>query len=382
MKLKVFITLVAFTITLNVLGQDETGAVSAITNVLNAQYPKILPDLRVIFKIKAPEAKSVQVQIGKKYDLKKDDSGMWSGITDPQVPGFHYYSLIIDGVAVADPSSESFFGTSKMSSGIDIPEAGVDFYTIKNVPHGELRQRYYYSDKTKSWRRLFIYTPPDYDKNTNEKYPVLYIQHGAGEDERGWATQGKLDVILDNLIAEGKAKPFIAVMTNLYIINNIGSGYNTESTNNFMDQFGNDLKANVIPFVEKNYRTKTDRENRAIAGLSMGGGTTFREGLLNTDLFAYVGVFSTSGFRGQGGEIFDAEKQIPGILTNPEKFNKSLKLFFVSIGEQDPSFDYSVRTIKKFRESGLKVEFTTFPGAHEWQVWRKSLHDFAGRVFK
>jgi len=383
MKKNLFLSLlITLAITLNIRAQDETGAVSAVTNVLNSEYPKILPDLRVIFKIKAPEAKNVQVQIRKLYDLTKDNSGIWSVITDPQEPGLHYYSLLIDGVSVADPASESFYGSGKMMSGIDIPEAGIDFYNVKDVPHGTVSQRRYFSDKSGSWRRLFVYTPPDYDKNSTKKYPVLYIQHGAGEDERAWINQGKLDIILDNLFAEGKSKPFIVVMSNEYIINDIGKGYNTETTNSFMDLFGSDLRTNIIPFIEKNYRVVSDREYRAIAGLSMGGGIALREGLLNQDLFATVGVFSTSGFRGKDGEIFDAEKQIPGILTNTEKFNKSLKLFYITSGEQDPSFDYTVRTVKKFRDSGLKVEFNTYPGAHEWQVWRKSLNHFSSLIFR
>lgn len=383
MKKNLFLSLlITLAITLNIRAQDETGAVSAVTNVLNSEYPKILPDLRVIFKIKAPEAKNVQVQIRKLYDLTKDNSGIWSVITDPQEPGLHYYSLLIDGVSVADPASESFYGSGKMMSGIDIPEAGIDFYNVKDVPHGTVSQRRYFSDKSGSWRRLFVYTPPDYDKNSTKKYPVLYIQHGAGEDERAWINQGKLDIILDNLFAEGKSKPFIVVMANEYIINDIGKGYNTETTNSFMDLFGSDLRTNIIPFIEKNYRVVSDREYRAIAGLSMGGGIALREGLLNQDLFATVGVFSTSGFRGKDGEIFDAEKQIPGILTNTEKFNKSLKLFYITSGEQDPSFDYTVRTVKKFRDSGLKVEFNSYPGAHEWQVWRKSLNHFSSLIFR
>ncbi len=173
-----------------------------------------MPDLSVVFKVNAPDAQKLQISVGKTYDMEKEANGTWTVRTEPLVPGFHYYSLVIDGVAVADPASQSFYGTGKMSSAIDIPEEGIDFYTVKDVPHGATSSKYYYSDFTESWRRLFVYTPPGYNENTRQKYPVVYIQHGGGEDETGWAVQGKTDIILDNLIAEGKAKPMIVVIPN------------------------------------------------------------------------------------------------------------------------------------------------------------------------
>lgn len=364
--------------------QNSEEGIPAPTNIGNARYPRILPDNRVIFQVNAPQAGNVQVDLGKLYDMQKDDKGIWRVTTEPQDPGFHYYSLVINGFRFSDPASESFYGTGRMSSAIDIPEQGVDFYTIKDVPHGDLRHRSYFSKVTGTWRSVNIYTPPGYDSG-NEQFPVLYIQHGGGEDERGWAVQGKTAIILDNLIAEGKAKPMIVVIPN----GNVSrpgmqaGGYNDEAMAVFKDELVN----NIIPFIEKNYRVKSGAENRAISGLSMGGGQAFYTGLRNTDVFAHVGVFSTGlfggiGQQGGGARAFDAEATIPGLLSNSASFNKKLKVFYISVGEQDPRIEATKKLIQTFRDNGLNVAFASFPGAHEWQVWRKSLHDFAQRIFK
>jgi enterochelin esterase-like enzyme len=193
---------------------------AATTNVRSAKYPQILPDNRVMFRIKAPEAERVQIDLGKKYEMAKDTGGYWIATTDSISEGFHYYSLLIDGVALADPASETFYGMGRMASGIEMPFANGSYYALKDVPHGDIRIKKYFSRVTNSWRQFYIYTPPGYDMNTNEKYPVLYILHGGGEDERGWATQGKTDLILDNLIAEKKAKPMLIVMPD----GNFGTG--------------------------------------------------------------------------------------------------------------------------------------------------------------
>jgi len=377
----IFLLLLAGTGIVNAQSADE--GVPASTNVTNARYPRILPDNRVIFQVTAPQATSVQIDLQKKYDLAKNGSGAWRVVTDPIEPGFHYYSLIIDGGIVADPASESFYGMGRMASGIDIPEKGINFYNAKDVPHGDIRNRIYFSKTTGTWRRINIYAPPGYDKSGKEQYPVLYIQHGGGEDERGWAVQGKTDIILDNLIAEGKAKPMLVVIPNGNVSRPgmTAGGYNDEA----MAVFREELFGSVIPFIESNYRVKPGAANRAIAGLSMGGGQAFYTGLRNTDMFANVGVFSTGLFGGIGrqpGAEFDAEAIIPGILTNPETFNKKLKVFYISVGEQDPRIEPTRQLVQTFMDKGLKVEFGTFPGAHEWQVWRKSLYDFAQKLFK
>lgn len=365
-----------------VSAQEENPGKPAVTNIAGAEYPRILDNLSVVFKIKASDAKRVQIDLGKLYDMTKDDQGFWTVTTAPQVPGFHYYSLVIDGVKVVDPASETFYGMGRMASAIDIPEKGAGFYEVKDVPHGALNSKYYFSKVTNSWRRLFVYTPAGYDVNTKEKYPVVYIQHGGGEDERGWAVQGKTDIILDNLIAEGKAKPMIVVISNGNVTTGKGGG---GYSNAAMAAFKEEMTKNIVSFIDKTYRTIADVNHRALCGLSMGGGQAFYVGLGSLDCFSSVGVFSSGIFGGianPNGKVFDADKEIPGLLSNSKSFNQKLKLFYVSVGEQDPRFEFTKKEVKKFQDSGLKVQFASFPGDHEWQVWRKSLHDFASRVFK
>jgi enterochelin esterase-like enzyme len=364
----------------------------APSNIGQSGYPRILSDNRIVFQVRAPGASQVQINLGRNYDMKKDDSGVWTVTTAPQDAGFHYYSLVIDGVSVSDPASQSFFGTGRMSSAIEIPESGVDFYTPKAVPHGDLRSKRYFSKATGSWRRLFVYTPPGYEKGS-KKYPVLYIQHGGGEDETGWAVQGRTDIILDNLIAGGKATPMLVVIANGNVTAPGGArgraggaggagagGYSAAGMAGFADELLN----NIVPFVESNYRVKTGAKDRALAGLSMGGGQAYFVGLGHKDKFGSVGVFSTGLFGGisqTGAQPFNAEDQMPGILTDAKSFNKSLKVFYISVGEQDPRLEPTKTAVANFKSHGLKVEFASFPGGHEWQVWRKSLHDFAQRLF-
>ena len=354
----------------------------ASTNIVGSGYPRIDSLRKAYFRIRAPEAQSVVVSLGN-VALTKGEDGFWTGVTAPLDPGFHYYTLRINGVDVADPSSETFFGAGRVMSGIEVPEEGISFYEIKDVPHGDIRNRTYFSKTTGTWRRLNIYVPAGYDKDKKSKYPVLYIQHGGGEDERGWAVQGKTDIILDNLIAEGKAKAMLVVIPNGNVSRpgmNTG-GYNDEA----MAVFREELFGSIIPFIESNYRVKPGAANRAIAGLSMGGGQAFYTGLRNTDMFANVGVFSTGLFGGiarKPGTAFDPETVILGILTNPESFNIRLKVFYISVGEQDPRIEPTRNLVQTFRDKGLKVEFASFPGSHEWQVWRKSLNDFTQRLFK
>jgi enterochelin esterase-like enzyme len=358
----------------------NSPGVPASTNIGNSGYPRILDGNKVAFRVSAPQAQTVQIDLGKKYDLTKDAQGVWSGTTEAQDPGFHYYSLVIDGVSVIDPASDVFYGTGRMCSAIEIPEAGVDFYTVKDVPHGDLRQNRFFSKTTNSWRRMFVYTPPGYDKDTDKKYPVLYIQHGGGEDETGWGVQGKTDVILDNLIVAGKAKPMIVVIPNGNVtVAGGGGGYSAAGMAGYADELLN----NIVPFVEKTYRVAPGAENRALSGLSMGGGQAFYVGLGNKEKFGAVGVFSTGLFGGiQNAAAFDGEAQIPGLYSKAEEFNKSLKVFYVSVGEGDPRLEYTKKAVAAMKEHGLKVEFNSFPGGHEWQTWRKSLNDFAQKIFK
>jgi enterochelin esterase family protein len=361
-------------------GQLRENSVPAPTNINQNQCPCIMPDNSVFFQVKAPKAHQVQIDLGKKYDMEKGADGVWTVRTEPVEPGFHYYFLVIDDVPVADPASQSFFGTGKMTSGVDIPEENVDFYDVLDVPHGTVRSEYYYSKVTDSWRRLFVYTPPGYVQNPEKKYPVVYLQHGGGEDETGWVKQGKTNFILDNLIAEEKAKPMIVVIANGNVRSGFGGGYSSEG----MRGFKNEMIQNIVPFIDKNYRTIANAKHRAICGLSMGGGQSFYAGLENPDVFSSVGIFSSGifgGIRNISGNAFDAEKEIPGLLSNSDAFNKKLDLFYISCGEGDMRIEHTKNAVATMRDKGLDVEFNSFPGDHEWQVWRKSFHDFASRIF-
>jgi enterochelin esterase-like enzyme len=358
----------------------------ASTNVMGAEYPRILPDNRVVFRLKAPDARKVQADLLKKYDMVKDTSGTWEATTDPIVEGFHYYSLFIDGVAVVDPAGQTFFGMGRMASGIDIPEKGVDYDLPKNVPHGQIRQIRYYSNITKSWRRAFVYTPPGYDANPNERYPVLYLQHGGGEDETGWPNQGRVDFILDNLIAAGEAKPMLIVMDRGYAVDPNAPKNDRDSGMRRMLQGNNTLTdvfvKEIIPLIDRDFRTVADRDHRAMAGLSMGGFQTFQITLTNLDKFAYLGGFSGAGFLQPGTDI---KSMYNGVWADSAAFNRKVKLVYVSIGTDEPERMYqSVHTFhKEMEKAGIRHVYYESPGtSHEWLTWRRSLKQFAGLLFR
>ncbi len=348
----------------------------APSNIRNAPYPQILPDSRVIFNIKAPEAKKVQIDLGKKYDLIKDTAGFWKVTTDSISEGFHYYSLLIDGVAVADPASESFYGMGRMASGIEIPFSGGAYYAMRNVPHGDIRIKKYFSRFTNSWRQFYIYTPPAYDSAVNASYPVLYILHGGGEDERGWATQGKTDLILDNLIAAQKAKPMLVVMMD----GNLGSGGIAGFGERSLQLFERELKEAVMPVVDKNYRIAKGSTNTALAGLSMGGLQTLYAGIKNTDKFAYLGVFSSGWWANQPAL---SDPQYEFMKNNASTINSNLKSFWIAMGgKEDIAYANCKIMLSKFDELNIKYQYSEYPGGHTWPVWRNNLYNFAQLLFK
>ncbi len=349
----------------------------ASTNVRPAKYPQILPDNRVVFRVKAPDAQKVQVDLGKKYDMVKDTSGFWTVTTDSVSRGFHYYSLLVDGLAVADPASETFYGMGRMASGIEIPDAEGGYYALKDVPHGDIRTKRYYSTVTNSWRRFTLYTPPGYDANTAINYPVLYLLHGGGEDERGWAAQGNTDLILDNLIADQKAKPMLIVMLDG---NMGGAGGPAGFNENALRTFENELKQVVIPFVESNYRVAPGAQNRALAGLSMGGLQTLYAGIKNTDLFSSLGVFS-SGWFANNPTLSDP--QYAFMKNNAATINANLKHFWISMGGKEDIAHENCRVMmKKFDEMGVTYQYSEYAGGHTWPVWRHDLFMFSQLLFK
>jgi len=346
----------------------------AESNIRSAKYPQILPDGHGIFRVKATEAQKVQLDLGRKYDMVKNAEGVWETTTDSLSEGFHYYSLIIDGVAVADPASESFYGMGRMASGFEVPFKGDAYYEIRNVPHGDIRIKNYYSNVTNSWRNFYMYTPPGYDQNTTEKYPVLYILHGGGEDQRGWATQGKTNFIIDNLISQKKAVPMIVIMVDGNLPLN---GFGGET----LVVFEKELKQSIIPFVEQNFRVKTDANSRALAGLSMGGIQTLFTGIKNTDMFAYLGVFSSGWIQPMQKDIADAQYEF--MKNNAGKINGNLKQFWISQGgKEDIAWKNCQTMIAKFDEMKIKYTYSEYPGGHSWPVWRNNLYQFAQLVFK
>lgn len=350
------------------INESELPGKRGELNVRNSAYPRLLPDNRMEFKVKAPDARTVQIDLGRKYDLTRNADGEWTGTTDPLSQGFHYYFLIIDGVAVADPASESFYGCGMMASGVEIPYPDGDVrFQMSDVPHGDIRMKRYFSKTANDWRRMFIYCPPGYDTSA-QSYPVLYLQHGGGEDERGWSNQGRTDIIMDNLIAKGEAKAMLIVMAD-------------GNTNDFESELLNDC----IPFVENNFRVKANRESRALAGLSMGGIHTLNVGIPHLELFAYLGVFSsgwwaTSSPFGNGNAT---EKYYSMLKDKKDEYNEKLKLFWLSMGgKEDIAYNNCQTMIKRFNEIGIRYSYFETPGGHTWPVWRESLYQFAPLLFK
>jgi len=348
--------------------------IPASTNVRGAKFPRILQDNRVIFRMKAPGAQKVQIDLVKKYDMVKDIEGVWEVTTDSVSEGFHYYSLIIDSVSLVDPASETFYGMGRMASGIEVPFKGDDYYAIKDVPHGEIRIKRYFSTVLNKWCQFYIYTPANYDNNINEKYPVLYILHGGGEDERGWANQGKTDLILDNLIAEKKAKRMLVVMPD-------GNGGLPGFGEDNLKLFEAELKQCIVPFVEKNYRVKTDSKNRALAGLSMGGIQTLYVGIKNSQLFSYLGVFSSGWILPMQKNISDAQYEF--MKNNVGMINSNLELFWIAMGgKEDIAYNNCQIMLSKFDEMKIKYTYSEYPGGHTWPVWRNNLYKIAPLLFK
>ena len=390
----------------NVFSADTAHA--SPYNLSGAQFPRIEADSRVTFHFYAPNAQKVQVSIvNVPFDMVKGDDGVWTYTSEPQDKGYHNYWMIVDGTIVLDPATNAFIGYGHMCNGFEVPDPDGGFYALKDVPHGNVLIRNYYSGVAKSWRHIFIYTPPDYEKNTKARYPVLYLQHGGGEDERVWIEMGRTNLILDNLIAEGKIKPFIVVMETSAVGPQFPMGPRPGmapgaprpgaqapgapaagvpapgaqaagapapgappagaprfrfSFDSYADLMINDM----IPFIDNNFRTLADPAHRAMSGLSMGGMCTKAVTLAHLDKFAYIGLFS-------GGNIAPAE------ITDKSK----VKLVFMSYGSREPGSNGVKNAADVLQQAGIKSVFYVSPlTAHEWQSWRRSLREFAQLLFK
>ncbi len=364
---------------------DLTNTSPASSNVRGAPFPRIHPDLRVTFRVEAPTATSVKVDggdgLGGPYAMTRDDDGAWTVTTSPVVPGFHYYWLVLNGVAVNDPASQTYVGYGKPTSGVEVPEPGVDFYDPKPVPHGEVRSHWYHSEIADAWRRAVVYTPPGYGSQTGLRYPVLYLQHGAGEDETGWTRQGRANFILDNLIAAGEARPMIVVMDCGYtfpITLSPGEFPSEEIFQTIVHRFGDFVTGELVPMIDDTYRTLADREHRAIAGLSMGGMQALSAGLRHLETFATIAAFSGIPWMPP-----DLRTAYGGAFRDPDAFNRQVQRLWISVGTAEERF---VERVEQFREAldGLGITYEYFESegtAHEWQTWRRSLHAFAPGLF-
>jgi enterochelin esterase-like enzyme len=375
----------------------------ATSNQQGKQYPQVNSEGYVRARIVAPQAQSVSLDLGGvKYPLTKGEDGAWIGVSKPQDEGFHYYQIIIDGAQVPDPNSMFFYGASRWGSGIEIPAKDQEFYALKNVPHGQLREVHYFSKTSNSNRHCFVYTPPDYVKDPNKRFPVLYLQHGMGEDETGWGNQGRANLIMDNLIADGKAKPFIIVMENGGGMGGPGGrgarqggppggAVPAGTTNNAparggpggpggrggfnFSAFERVLIDDLIPLIDANYRTIADQPHRAMAGLSMGGMQTRTITLANLDKFSHIGIFS-------GGSV------APTNITDMAAFKQKVKVVFVSYGSREVAGGRGMGANGKanadaLKEAGINSHYYESPlTAHEWQSWRRSLSQFAPLLFQ
>lgn len=344
------------------------------------QFPQVNSEGRVRVSISAPQALKVQLDIGGvKYDLIKDENGVWTGESAPQDIGFHYYQLNIDGASVPDPGSLYFYGAGRWGSGIEIPAPDQDFYALQDVPHGLVSQNIYYSKITGAWRRCFVYTPAGYEKDFAKRFPVLYLQHGSFEDETGWSAQGKTGLILDNLIAAKKAVPMIVVMDN-------GYAYKPQDDKTARPAmvFEEVMVNEIIPMIDTKFRTIANREHRAIAGLSMGANQTMRIMMNHLDKFSYYGGFSgTSNYPGTA-EI-DPATFLDGKFKDGSSINKQIKLLWLGLGTKEPDpFPGSVGAFRAMLDKqGIKYTWYESPGtAHEWHTWRRSLQQFAGLIFR
>ena len=349
----------------------------AETTVPGNEFPKVDKDRRAYFYLHAPEANKVVLDIcSKKYEMQRDGKGGWMAVTDPLVVGFHYYFMNIDGVNFIDPSTETFFGCNREAGGIEIPEGdeGNYYRPQQGVAHGQVRSIYYYAKSTNEWRHALVYTPAEYEKG-KKKYPVLYLQHGMGEDETGWSKQGHMQHIMDNAIAKGEAVPMIVVMESGDVKAPFRGGDNRQGFSSYGASFYKVMINDLIPYIDANFRTKTDRDHRAMAGLSWGGHQTFDLVMNNMDKFSYMGAFS--------GAIFglDAKTAYDGKFANGEEFNKKIHYLFLSCGSEE-NFGTD-KLAQSLRDCGVKVDFQVSPGTHhEWLTWRRGLNQFIPHLFK
>ncbi len=324
----------------------------------------------VEFNFYAPDAKAVQVCLGGgRHDLTPFGDGYWTATVSDILPGFHYHDYLVDGLKCVNPSAPIGYGGFVPVNFFELPDDTSDFFLLKDVPHGDVRMELYNSSVTGRTKCCWVYTPPEYDANPGKEYPILYIQHGVGEDETGWIWQGKLNNILDNLLAENKCEEMIIVMNTGYAF------VEGEDPTFFPGDFDSELVKDCIPFIEEKYRIKEGRTNRAIAGLSLGSTQALLSALKHPDLFSAFGVFSG------GLPVKRPEYDFTELFACPEKVNSIYEVMFVSGGEQEGFLD-ARKKVEDIKSSGCNITTFSCPGFHVWDVWRKSLHQFLQLIFK
>lgn len=342
--------------------------------------PEVKPDRTITFRVNAPKASSVSLIFGaanpKPQPMAKDATGIWSITVGPVAPEIYTYVFDVDGTRMLDMANPVLKnGRAPDASVVEVPGTPPRFDQIQNVPHGTIQIRTYTSTPLQRVRKLYVYTPPEYDTEPRRKFPVLYLRHGSGDNEANWSEDGRAGVILDNLLAQKQAAPMLIVMSNGDTDGTWAGGSSAEA----MDILGKELLGDIIPLVEKNYRVLATRESRAITGLSMGGGQAFTIGLRNMDKFAWVGEFS-SGL--VSDSEFDLAKHLPGFLDDAAAVNKKMRLLFLSCGEDDPRMNGQLNLVDLLKQRGVKVQWFATPGVHEWKVWRYSLAEFLKLVFQ
>lgn len=348
--------------------------------------PEVHPDRKVTFRIRAPRASEVTLRgdwmTGAPVKLEKDDKGVWSVTVGPLTPDFYSYAFTVDGVRTLDPANATIKqGIASLDNMFFLAGPQADFQDNKPVPHGDVRKVWYNSGTLKTQRRMHVYTPPGYD-GASEKYPVFYLLHGGGDEDSGWSTVGRAGFILDNLIAAKKAQPMIVVMPNGSLPRPAvtpGAKLDPKETAALQDRFTRELVEDVVPQVEKHFRVKPGPQNRALAGLSMGGGQTTRVLTGHPDQFGYVAIWSAGLF---GGDPAAFEKQNEAFFKNAEAVNKSVKLLEITVGDRDFALSGSKALSGVLTRRGIKHELKVTGGGHTWINWRQYLNELAPKLFR
>ncbi len=358
--------------------------------------PEVQPDRQITFRLAAPKALEVQLRFAegavRTHTMTKGADGVWSVTLGPVDPETYTYSYLVDGLKVLDVANPDIkLGLALDASVVEVPGTPARFDQLRNVPHGSVNMHSYQATAQDRQRAMYIYVPPQYYTEASRKFPVLYLWHGAGGVESDWSRDGRTAIILDNLIAEKKAVPMIIVMPNNNVLAPVAGG--AFGSSGVLEK---ELLNDIIPFVEKNYRVLANRNNRAIAGLSAGGGTTMNVGMRHLELFAWLGEFSSGIFGGAGVAAaaavpagggagygaWEPEKIAPGIYQNLVSPARKPRVFWMSVGTEDPRLPFHKQALEDFQKHGIEPTFKTYPGAHEWKVWRHSLAEFAPVLFR